>query len=146
MNHAATKIITLFLLMAQVACGMARGSMLCIPVHGCEKHEPRSDGPEEEIARCQSHHGHTHGHVHGPALALIHEHDDCGCHIHATAPDDPQLPRIDGPDLRVALAPAWMTGARVDFRAPLRRPSGGLNPDRSSLDHARALRATRILV
>lgn len=146
MNSCLIKTIAVLLLLAQVWVGVARGRVLCIPLADCDGHSSHRETGFSDHGACDHHHAHDHG----PVLPILHQHDDCGCHVHLPAPDDyprpPAQPRFDIGDMRSAFAPTVVALIDWSAAAPAAASLVGRPPGLFCLAQTRLLRTTRLLI
>lgn len=159
MPKTIAQLVAVFLLVVQGIAAFGPGRVLCVPIEGevartqadaadhgpCEVHSPSHVLPGE-AAKGES----CDDHEHGVVLALLHTHEDCGCHVHVPVRGDdttPTTPRDRTGDARQLFAPVVVALlANWDWSSACVRTAEGHPPDRLASGQLRALKSTRLRI
>ncbi len=159
MPKTIAQLVAVFLLVVQGMAAFGPGRVLCVPMDGevarvhadaadhgaCENHSHAHASPSE-AARGES----CDDHEHGLVLALLHTHEDCGCHVHVPVKGDdttPTTPRDRTRESRPIFTPLVVALlANWDWSSACVPNAEGRPPDPLVSGQLRALKSTRLRI
>lgn len=163
MPQTIAQLVAVFLLLVQGLAAFGPGRVLCVPTDDYWAHESAHGGAHAADHGDCDHHDHgpapcnsvgsargCDDHGHALVLALLHIHEDCGCHVHVPIRSDdttPITPRDRGVDARAIFTPvvvALLTN--WDWASAWVRTAEGHPPDSGASVQLRALKSTRLRI